>query len=159
MPAGVTTRRDELVRPTESAMQAWTSMLVAHRRITDTLDRELRDRSGLSLDEYDVLVQLRSAARPLRMSELAERVLISRPSTTRLVDRLVERGWVGRSTVSDDRRVVEVALTAVGRTAQQRAAKVHLDGIARRFEQPLANHDMALLAASLGAVADAQKSH
>ena len=138
-------------------MRAWTSLLVAHRRITDALDLELRERAGISLDEYDVLVQLRSAGRALRMSELAERVLISRPSTTRLVDRLVGRGWVERSTRCDDRRVVEVSLTAAGRGAQQRAARVHLDGIARRFEAPLADHDMETLATSLCAVADAQQ--
>ncbi len=138
-------------------MDAWGSLLVAHRRVTDALDRELREGAGISLDEYDVLVQLRSADRSIRMTELAGRVLISRASTTRLVDRLVDRGWVRRDQATGDRRVVEVSLTSAGRAALRRASRVHLDGIARRFESPLADHDVASLGASLAAVAEAQR--
>ena len=118
-------------------MRAWSALLVAHRRLTATLDVELRAGSDLTLDEYDVLHQLARAGEPIRMSELAGQVLISRPTTTRVVDRLVERGWVARLRDGSDRRVVRVALTDDGRAVLRAAARIHLDGIARLFEAPL----------------------
>jgi DNA-binding MarR family transcriptional regulator len=87
------------------------------------------------------------------MSELASGVLISRPSTSRVTDRLVSRGWLRRWHGSDDRRVVFVALTDEGKRAQSRAARIHLDGIARLIEAPLAGHDVAAVAAALSALA------
>ena len=107
----------------------------------------------MTLDEYDVLYQLRRAGRPLRMSELASRVLISRPSTTRVVEHLVQRGWLERRHEDTDRRVVLVGLTAQGKRAQTRAGGLHLDGIARLVEAPLAGHEPGRVAAALRALA------
>lgn len=133
-------------------MGAWASLLRAHRCLTTALDAELRTSARMGLDEYDVLFQLRSAGEPVRMSDLANRALISRPSTTRIVDRLMRRGWVERRHDERDRRVVLVRLTPEGRRAQGRAARVHLDGIARLVGDPLAGHDVRALAAALDAI-------
>jgi DNA-binding MarR family transcriptional regulator len=134
-------------------LDVWTALLVAHRRLTAVLDAELRRDAGMTLDEYDVLYQLRRANEPLRMAQLAERALISRPTTSRVVDRLVARGWLTRWHDEHDRRVVRVALTGEGRRQQSRAGRVHLDGIARLVERPLAGHNVAELAAGLRALA------
>jgi DNA-binding MarR family transcriptional regulator len=117
--------------PDPDVLRAWEALLVAHRRATVLLDAELRARSGLDLDDYDVLLQLRRAGGRARMSDVAAAVLISRASTTRVVDRLVARGLVERLDHPGDRRVVVVGLTPTGRRVQARAARVHLDGIAR----------------------------
>ncbi len=70
--------------PTRACCAAWT--------------RSCRTAHGLSLAEYDALLQLVNApGRRLRMSVLAERVLLSRSGITRLVDRLVAAGFVERS--------------------------------------------------------------
>ena len=105
------------------------------------------------LDEYDVLYQLRGAGRALRMSELAARVLISRPSTTRVADHLVRRGWLERRYDDADRRVVLVGLTREGGRAQARAARLHLDGIARLVESPLEGHELHCVSGALRALA------
>jgi DNA-binding MarR family transcriptional regulator len=133
-------------------MEAWAALLAAHRRLTTQLDAELRRGADMTLDDYDVLYQLRRAGRALRMSELAEQVLISRPTTTRVVDRLVDRRWLQRWQDADDRRVVFVELTPEGRRAQSRAGRLHLQGIARLVEQPLEGQDVAALAAALRAL-------
>jgi len=138
--------------PDPLVLRAWTALLVAHRRCTGLLDAELQRSCGLGLDDYDVLHQLRHAGRPLRMTELAGRVLISRPSTTRVVDRLVARGWLRRTGDPDDRRVVLVELTPEGRRTHGRAARRHLDGIARLVGGPLAGHDLAATTAALEAL-------
>jgi DNA-binding MarR family transcriptional regulator len=134
-------------------MAAWSALLVAHRRLTAALDTDLRARAGISLDDYDVLYQIRRAGQPLRMTQLAARVLISRPTASRVVDRLVRRGWIRRWHDDADRRVVLLELTAEGTRQQARAARVHLDGLSRLVEAPLAGRDRAGLTASLEALA------
>lgn len=132
-------------------MEAWSALLAAHRRVTQRLDAELRA-VGVSLDEYDVLLNVRIAGQPLRMAQLAERALISRPTASRVVDRLVGKGWIRRWRDGQDRRVVLLELTAEGRRVQAGAARTHLDGIARIVEAPLAGHDLAALAGALRAL-------
>lgn len=135
--------------PDHDTMRAWSALLVAHRRLTAAMDAELRERTGMDLDEYDVLHQLRRAEQPVRMSDLAHRVLITRPTVTRLVDRLVEQGLVERSPDPTDRRAVLVALSPSGRERLADAATVHGDGIARLFGDPLRRHDVVALAGAL----------
>src|ERR1700741_3979154 len=69
-------------------IQAWRIFLVAHARTTRRLDDELQAAHGLSLAEYDALLQVATApGRRIRMNVLAERVILSRSGITRLVDR------------------------------------------------------------------------
>ncbi len=139
--------------PDDDTMRAWSALLVAHRRTTTALDAELRQGCDLSLDDYDVLYQLRRAGGAARMSDLAEQVLITRPTTTRVVDRLVERGWIVRHRDGSDRRVVRVELTDEGRQVQRRAARLHLDGIARLVERRLSRVQLDALADALEVLA------
>ncbi|CAN5659085.1 MarR family transcriptional regulator [soil metagenome] len=133
-------------------MLAWSALLVAHRHLTTQLEAELREHSDMTLDDYDVLYQLRRAGSPMRMSELSEQVLISRPTTTRVVDRLVARGWVGRQVDEHDRRVVRVELTSAGRGAQRAAARRHMDGVARLFGARLDDRQAVQIALALESV-------
>lgn len=141
-------------RPSPGAMVAWDGLLRAHRRLVDRLDAELTRQAGLSLEAYDVLYQLSAApGARRRMTDLAGGLLISRSSSTRLVDRLVARGLVERTPDPADRRVVWVTLTAEGRRAQRRAGRIHLRGIANHFEAALTPAEVATLASALGRLA------
>ena len=134
-------------------MAAWTALLVAHRRLTVALDQDLRARAGIGLEDYDVLYQIRSAREPLRMTHLAQRVLVSRPTASRVVDRLVAEGWIHRWHDDADRRVVLLELTPEGERKQAYAGRLHVDGIARFVEAPLAGQDLGALRRSLQALA------
>jgi DNA-binding MarR family transcriptional regulator len=48
-------------------------------------------------------------------SQLAEYLMLSRPAVTRLLDSLGERGWITREAHPDDRRRLQLAVTAPGR--------------------------------------------
>ena len=133
-------------------LSAWTALLVAHRRLVTQLDAQLRAGADMTLDEYDLLFQLRRGGRPLTMTELADQALVSRASTTRLVDRLVERGWADRWNDDLDRRRVMVQLTEQGRRAQRVAGRLHLEGIAQLVGVPLAGRDVKALTAALVAL-------
>jgi DNA-binding MarR family transcriptional regulator len=113
---------------------AWRSFIHAHARLLRRLDEELQAEHGLSLAEYDALLQLVNApGRRLRMSVLAERVLLSRSGITRLVDRLVASGMVERSACVTDARGAEAALTDRGHALLRAASRTHLDGVQRYF--------------------------
>ena len=81
-----------------------------------------------------MLVRLaRAPERSLRMTELAQRVMISPSGLTRAVDDLVEEGLVERHRGSGDARVVFARLTAKGRERVRRAAQLHFRGIRAHF--------------------------
>ena len=120
--------------PDDPRLGAWRSFIHAHARLLRRLDEELQATHELSLAEYDALVQLVNApGRRLRMSVLAERVLLSRSGITRLVDRLVAAGFVERSACVSDARGAEAALTAKGLERLREASPTHLDGVQRYF--------------------------
>ena len=132
--------------------------MAAERRISRQLDRELREDHDVTIDELDVLTHLRRSRRALAMSELAERVLVARASLTRLVDGLVDRGWVQRWYDDLDNRRVLVELTEEGREAQIEIVELYLDGIARLVQRPLRGHDIDRFADALDALAAAAES-
>jgi len=81
-----------------------------------------------------VLVQLSEAPkRRLRMTDLAERVLLSRSGLTRLVDRLERDGLVRREPCPDDARGLFAVATELGIDRLRDSSRVHLDGVVRHF--------------------------
>lgn len=142
-----------MARPDERTLRAWSALLVAHRRLTTAMDHELQAAVSMSLDEYDVLHQLDRAGAPIRMTELADRVLITRPTVTRLVGRLVDDGLVERSDDAEDRRAVLVGLSRTGQQRLAAAARVHGDGIARLVGDVLNDDELETLATSLESLA------
>ena len=87
---------------------------------------------GLQRQQFWVLGALAHA--PRRMSDLAECAQTSQASLTGIVDRLEERGLVERARTAEDRRVVEVALTARGREQMDRSNAAMLGRIAEVLE-------------------------
>src|SRR5437867_1459331 len=118
----------------ETELRAWQALLHAHQQVTRTLDAELRAEHSLSLAEYDVLLRLaRAPERTLRMTELAERVMMSPSGLTRVVDRLADAGLVRRDRFEGDGRVMLAKLTDSGRQLLRAAARTHLRGIREHF--------------------------
>jgi DNA-binding MarR family transcriptional regulator len=134
---------------------SWRTFLHAHARLTRRLDDELRASHGLSLAEYDALLQLAQApGRRLRMSVLADRVLLSRSGITRLVDRLVADGMVERSTCTTDARGAEASLTRSGLDRLRTASATHLEGVRRYFLDTIAADDRQAMERGLCQVMD-----
>ena len=80
----------------------------------------------MTLRWYDVLVNLEEADRPVRMNELASRILASKSGLTRVIDRMEEAGLVERQRPQEDRRAIEVVMTPKGAEAL-RAARMSTD--------------------------------
>ena len=136
-------------------MAAWRAFLRAHARVIRTLERELEDEERLALTDYDVLVQLaRADDRRLRMSELADGLLLSRSGATRLVDRLVAEGLVERVMCDTDRRGQWASLTDAGLERLRRATPTHLRGVAEHFLDRLSADELASMQAALTRISD-----
>lgn len=153
----VTAGTDDRVEPDE--LESWRTFLRAHARISRTLEAELLADQRISLAAYDVLVQLVEAPdQRLRMTELADSVLLSRSGVTRLVDRLERDGLVARSRVVADGRGVVATLTEAGFRRLRVATKTHLNGVKRHFVDVLAFAERSGLRDSCRKLADAQSN-
>ena len=142
--------------PGHPYLDDWRTFLQAHALLSRRLDEELRAEQSMSLAEYDALVQLALAPeRRLRMSQLADRVLLSRSGVTRLVDRLVAAGFVDRTQCTTDARGAEAVITDLGLTRLRRASRTHLRGIDHYFIGPLSEDELGAIGRSLGTIVDA----
>ena len=136
-------------------LAAWSAFLRAHARVVRELERELQAEQGMALTDYDVLVQLATAGeRRLRMSELADRLLLSRSGVTRLVDRLEAAGLVERVTCDTDRRGQWASLTDAGYARLRTASPTHLRGVASHFLDRLSGEELSALERTLARLAD-----
>ena len=104
-----------------------------HARLVPILDRELQIATGLPLAWYDVLLELASAGGRLRMSELGERVVLSRTRVSRIVDELERAGLVTREPNPEDGRSSFAAITAEGSRRFREGGRVYRQGIKREL--------------------------
>jgi DNA-binding MarR family transcriptional regulator len=127
-------------------LAAWSAFLRAHARVVRELEHELQAEQRLALTDYDVLVQLANAPdRRLRMSDLADRLLLSRSGATRLVDRLVAQRLLERVMCDIDRRGQWASLTDAGYERLRQASPTHLRGVAEHFLDRLTAEELAAL--------------
>jgi DNA-binding MarR family transcriptional regulator len=113
MTAATTPAQPVLLDPEE--LDAWRGLLRTHSSLTKALDAELVREHGLPLSSYEVLLFLGDSSEgQMRMSDLADGVLLSRSGLTRLVDRLERAGLAERLPNPADRRSVLVRATAAG---------------------------------------------
>ncbi len=138
--------------PGRRGLEAWRSMLRAHATLMRRLDTDLERETGLALADFDVLAQLAAAHGELRMTDLADRALISRSGMSRRVARLTNEGLLRRDKAGSDGRGVVVALTEAGIARLTQTAPVHARGISKLFVAQLDDQELALLERALDKV-------
>jgi long-chain acyl-CoA synthetase len=85
-------------------------------RLSRVMDNCLTD-VGMSASQYRILGFLSDERAASAASRLADKLSVSRPTITALVDGLVAKGWVERQVGDDDRRRVDHKVTPAGREA------------------------------------------
>ncbi|HVP02964.1 MAG TPA: MarR family transcriptional regulator [Solirubrobacteraceae bacterium] len=127
-------------------LRAWRGMLRAHAALTKALDAELEAEHGLPLSSYEVLLHVWHAdGRRMRMSDLAESVILSRSGLTRLVDRLEREGLVARESCPSDARGSFARLTPAGAAKLEAARRTHLAGVRERFLDRVSAEELEVL--------------
>jgi DNA-binding MarR family transcriptional regulator len=135
---------------TRLAVGAWAALLQVHAALVPRLDRALQQAAGLPLSWYDVLLELAAVpGRRLTMSELAQRVVLSRTRVSRIVDELVAAGLVCREGNPDDGRSAFAVLTTDGLARYRAAAPHYIASIEREFAGGLTDAELASVAAAL----------
>jgi DNA-binding MarR family transcriptional regulator len=99
-----------------AVVSAWRALAARHAAVSAALERELGERHGLGVTEFEVLERLaEDQEHQFRAQELAEAVHLSQSALSRLIGRLEQHGLVERSLCDLDRRGIYVCLTEAGR--------------------------------------------
>jgi len=140
----------------DSDQQAhWREFLSGTTRLFERLDRQLRERSGISLAEYEILVRLSEApGQHLRMAELASSLAHSRSRITHTVARLEAAGAVIRRACPSDGRGVLALLTDGGMRMLVDAAPGHVDAVRGYLVDVASPADFEAVGRVFGATAD-----
>jgi DNA-binding MarR family transcriptional regulator len=108
----------------EQLLALWRAVLVPRGVSTYAIFEEL----DLTLTQVKALTAL--SADELTVKDLAERLGLSLPGSSRAVDALVERGLLGRREDTTDRRMKRLTCTAAGHEALRRLDEARLAGVA-----------------------------
>ncbi|RNI25545.1 MarR family transcriptional regulator [Flexivirga caeni] len=112
----------------------WRSYFESSVLLQQALDDRLREASGLSLPEYNVLLLLSEAPeRRLRMGALARAMVFSSSRLSYQIDVLERRGLVCRERDESDARVIHACLTDAGARKFDAAARAHLTAVRELF--------------------------
>lgn len=137
----------------DKQLSVWRSFVNAHAAVIGKIEQELSVERKVPLTTYDVLVALYQAPeKKLRMSELADSVVITRSGLTRLVDRLEKEGLVRRERTDEDRRGSYAVLTRQGKKAFIEAWPVYARGIFEHFISKLDEEEQAVIERGLNRI-------
>ena len=134
--AGVAVADPRVARADElpEAVSAWRALTASHAAVSAALERDLGERHGLGVSEFEVLERLaEKAEHNFRVQELAESVHLSQSALSRLVDRLARHGLVERCGCDEDRRGIYVVLTEAGERRHAEAVPTHRDVLTRHL--------------------------
>ena len=116
-------------------------MVACHAAACAALERELGERHGLGVSDFEVLARLAEAEdeaqNMFRAQDLADAVHLSQSALSRLADRLERHGLVQRSNCADDRRGINLVLTAAGRDRHAQALSTYCEVLARTLPPAL----------------------
>jgi DNA-binding MarR family transcriptional regulator len=140
-------------------LEPWIRFLRAHAAVTRQLSARLEADHGLTLSDYDVLVQLYFAPeRALRRVDLARMVLLTASGITRLLDGLERSGWVEKKACASDARVSYAALTEAGAEKFEEAYASHRADIEELFASNFSEDEHRQLGELLGRLPLAETS-
>lgn len=138
----------------------WRNVHHVNGVIRSALSAQLDAEGGCSLPEHDLMswLEVEGATRP-RMLDLAELLGVTQSGVTRLVDRLIGRGWVEREQPPDNRRVMYARLTQEGRAVLAATRKAYFSALRKELTARLADKDIAALTDLTAHFLNAEERH
>lgn len=136
--------------------QGWCALSALHGRLEAHIERALEAGHGISVREYSVLDVLsgqhEGEGGHYRMHRLADAVVLSQSATTRLVNRLEERGLLTRYLCPTDRRGIYTDVTDEGRALLEAARPTHDAALREALDAAEARAELAPLVAAVRAL-------
>ena len=137
----------------EEQQQAWRAWLDVNALLFARMSRELQASSGLSLQDYDVLVALTDVPDgSVRMRDLGVKLQWEKSRLSKHLARMIARGLVARRECHDDRRGAFVEITEAGLDAIRDAAPDHAALVRQVFFDGLDRAQVRALAEICGTV-------
>ena len=121
-------------------------LAVAAKRTSEDLARQYRDRFGISIPEWRVLVHLAHAGE-VSVRDIEARVAMEKYEVSRAAKRLREAGLIARRENPDDRRLIILTLTAKGHAMMSELlpmARAHQAALERRLGAAFAQLEAGL---------------
>jgi DNA-binding MarR family transcriptional regulator len=139
-----------LVRPSHTVAQvitsqqqdAWFALLFAHATVTDRIDRELQEAHRISFSATEILCRLYDDE-PQSVRALANQLVSVSPTrASRLVQELVDAGYLQRGADQGDGRKSLISFTNKGRRYSEKVARTLESAILKYFVEPLDEEDI-----------------
>ncbi len=122
----------------DAVKAAWRALIAAKVTSWNALERELSERHGLGVSDFEVLDHLAGKTdHSFRSQTLADAVHLSQSALSRLTDRLERHGLVTRNNCDMDRRGIYVVLTAKGEDKHREALRTYCDVLSRTLPPEL----------------------
>ena len=137
----------------DKQQRVWRHWLTVNALLPAGLHRELQADAGLSLPDFDVLVQLtESPEGRVRVTDLARSLSWEKSRASHHLTRMERRGLVRREECRDDGRGAFVVLTSDGRTAIEQAAPGHVRTVRSLVFDGLTEEEVDVLESALDKV-------
>lgn len=132
--------------PDDPDFLVWTRLVKAYTRIQTELQTAFKEADLPPAEWFDVLNELkRVSSGALRPVELQERLLVSQPNMSRLLDRLQADKLIERLAVQGDGRAQQVQMTSQGRALQRRMANVHKQVLSKNVSAHFSEEQLSQL--------------
>lgn len=134
-------------RPFRNAYQRTVvNLIYTTNWLTDHIREHLKP-FGITIQQYNVLRILRGSGKPISTSDIRDRLLDKMADTSRMVDRLCQKGLVIRTVCPGDKRLVDVTLSEDGEKLLVEIDKMdaQIDAVAHNLSEEEAAHLSELL--------------
>ena len=139
----------------DAEQQTWRAWLEVMRLLPVKLEDRLHERHALNFTDYQVLVELsESEESRLRMTELANRTLLSKSRLSHQIGRMEKAGLVERQECPSDRRGAFAVLTEHGWDVLRAAAPGHVDDVRELFVDLMSPQEVAVVGQAMGIIAE-----
>ncbi|WP_432560598.1 MarR family winged helix-turn-helix transcriptional regulator [Granulicoccus sp. GXG6511] len=138
---------------TETQQRVWRDWLNVQARLLAALNRQLQNDHDMSLQDFEVLVQLSEAPEEkLRLTALAEALRWEQSRLSHHLTRMTKRDLVVREPCPEDARGSFACLTATGRARLEAAAPSHAATVRALLFDPLGTADLQRISTATQAI-------
>jgi len=124
---------------------AWFALLFTHATVTARIDAVLMERHRLSFSAFEILCRLKdSEPQPVR-ALAGQLVSVSPTRASRLVQDLIDDGYLQRGADQADGRISLISFTDEGRRYTAEAARTFEESVQKYFADPLDDEDIAAI--------------
>ena len=123
------------------------------------LEEHLHDSTGLLLADNEALLHLSIEEKPLRMTDIANRLILSRGGTTKVIDRLEAKGYAKRLPDPEDRRATVLEITDAGREVRAEARVVIDEQLQATWAKHVSDEEAAVVLAVMDRVLSDHHQH